>query len=49
MYEFMTINDVEYGEDCVKVNAVADAKARGMFSEFLQNKPKKVGEDEEWL
>ena len=49
MYEFMTINDVEYGEDCVKVNAVSDAKARGMFSEFLQNKPKKVGEDEEWL
>ncbi len=49
MYEFMTINDVEYGEDCVKVNAVADAKARGMFSDFLQNKPAKSGEDEEWL
>lgn len=49
MYEFMTINDVEYGEDCVKINAVADAKARGMFAEFLINKPTKIGEDEEWL
>ena len=50
MYEYMTITDVEYGEESVTVRAVADAKARGMFGEYSQNKREDNGEDDEkWL
>lgn len=38
MYENMTVTQVEYGADAVTVYAVADAKARGMFSEFIQGR-----------
>ncbi len=50
MYEHMTIENVEYGEEGVTVKAVTDAKARGMFEEFLLNKPAFKSEDDEvWL
>ncbi|MBQ7820856.1 MAG: GTPase HflX [Clostridia bacterium] len=49
MYEHMTVTEVEYGAENVTVSAVADAKARGMFEEFMADKPAKNNEDEEWL
>ena len=49
MYEYMTVTSVEYGEENVTVCAVADKKARGMFKEFLRDKPTEEDEDEEWL
>ena len=45
MYSEMTVTDVEYGPENVTVKAVADAKARGLFAEFIFPKPEK--EDEE--
>ncbi len=47
MYEYMSINEVDYGADGITVTAVADKRARGMFEEFMQNKPQK-SEDEIW-
>lgn len=47
MYEYMSINEVDYGADGISVTAVADKRARGMFEEFMQNKPQK-SEDEIW-
>ena len=49
MYEYMTVTSVEYGEENVTVCAVADKKARGMFKEFLRDKPIEDDEDEQWL
>ncbi len=49
MYEHMTVTGVDYGEQSVTVSAIADAKARGMFEEFLANKPAGKDEDEQWL
>ena len=39
MYSEMTVTDVEYGPENVTVKAVADAKARGLFAEFIFPKP----------
>lgn len=35
MYSEMTVTDVEYGEENVTLKAVADKKAKGLFSEFM--------------
>lgn len=45
MYSEMTVTDVEYGPENVTVKAVADAKARGLFAEFIFPKPEQ--EDKE--
>lgn len=45
MYSEMTVTDVEYGPESVTVKAVADAKARGLFAEFIFPKPEQ--EDKE--
>ena len=47
MYEYMSINEVDYGADGITVTAVADKRACGMFEKFMQNKPQK-SEDEIW-
>ena len=47
MYGYMTINDVDYGAEGITVTAVADKRARGMFEEFMLNKPQK-SEDDIW-
>ncbi len=45
MYGFMTVNSVDYGPEEVTVSATADGKAKGMFAEFLKNKPERTKED----
>ena len=45
MYGFMTVNSVDYGPEEVTVSATADSKAKGMFAEFLKNKPERTKED----
>ena len=45
MYGFMTVNSVDYGPEEVTVLATADSKAKGMFAEFLKNKPERTKED----
>lgn len=47
MYGYMTINDVDYGAEGITVTAVADKRARGLFEEFMLNKPQK-SEDDIW-
>ena len=45
MYGLMTVNSVDYGAEEVTVSATADGKAKGIFAEFLKNKPEKKKED----
>ena len=45
MYGLMTVNSVDYGPESVTVSATADGKAKGIFAEYLKNKPEKKKED----
>ncbi|MBQ7125316.1 MAG: GTPase HflX [Clostridia bacterium] len=46
LYRFAKVENVEYFENCVKVEAVCDGKAKGMFREWIL---KKDGEADEKL
>lgn len=47
MYSEMTVTDVEYGEENVTLKAVADKKAKGLFSEFMLKTQNDEDEDGE--
>lgn len=47
LYSFCSVEDVEYGEDAVRVTAIADQKCRGIFSKYLDPKDRIKSEDEE--
>ena len=46
LYKLASVENVEYGAECVEVTAMADARARGTLKKYLAE-PEEIAEDEE--